>query len=585
MRSLPPESDNNPPPEEPAATDFQSLSTAVSERPRARQVVVTDLESLRKGMLSPVKRFQHRTATDYLIDVLTPTMIFLMVYTVIFFLLDVRYIYTEVHDPSLRWVAFCFIMGIVALNRLIASEGSEESMLYIVGLAGAIGMYTLATTEMYGVGSLSRNFMNTSPWLATGFNMLIVVFVWWVTNRLMHECCVDENPAAGDIGILTGTFRRVQRAIARKPELVERHRQRKQMLEGNVIEAYDPTEWKRPEPKRAAEALTASKRLSKRHPGISVFYFSVPVMAIFVLGLPVVRQGGEQMVKAGHFYMGCYTVSALMLLMLTSLGGLREYFRTRRVRIPGGLGPFWVGLGVMMIAAVVVGATQLPRPALPPMAYVDQHQVDYWSRGSRFELLTTAATPIQMMEQSRFVERVGQTVLVVLGLFVTYSVLKMAGSAAAALARRRDLLPPVVRRFFDRLDRLLQRLTHIPSLPRMTRRIRVSRDIATCAEYRNPMGKVSPARPLGPADMVAYTYDALCALAYDLGVPREQGQTPYEFLEAFPKELESLKEEAVELTHMHVLSAYAGRELDATALDRLRKFWLAYERIRRRVVR
>ncbi len=62
-------------------------------------------------------------------------MILIMVASVVFFLLDVRFVYTEVHDLNLRVVAFCFILGVVALNRLIARDGKDESIMYIIGLA------------------------------------------------------------------------------------------------------------------------------------------------------------------------------------------------------------------------------------------------------------------------------------------------------------------------------------------------------------------------------------------------------------------------------------------------------------------
>ena len=156
--------------------------------------------------------------------------------------------------------------------------------------------------------------------------------------------------------------------------------------------------------------------------------------------------------------------------------------------------------------------------------------------------------------------------------------------AAAALARRRDLLPPFVWRFLDWVDRLLQRITRLPSLPRLRRRIRISRGVATCGQYRNPLSAAPSTRPFTMSDAIAYTYDALCALAHDLGVPRPQGQTPYEFLASFPETLDNLKEEAAELTELYVLSAYAGRPPEANTSDRLRRFWLEYERVRRRVL-
>ncbi len=572
----------------PEALDFQSLKEEfrVQDAPK-RKAPKTDFQSLKASVEQQRKPYQHRTATDYLVDVLTPMMIFVMVGSVIFFLLDVRYVYTAVHDANLRFVALAFVMGVVALNRLIARDGSDESVLYGFALAGAIGMYTFATTGAYDVGSVTRNFMNSSPYLATGFNMLIVAFIWWLTNRLMHECCVDENRSAGDIGIMTGTARRFQRAIAREKTSDDSLFVRKTkdpVLSLNVVEAYDPTDWKEPAKKKSAGPVAANKRLSKRHPGVSIFYFSVPVLAIFAFGLRIVQHGGRPMILSGHLYMGIYVTAALMLLMLTSLGGLRQYFRIRYVQLPPMLGPFWVGLGVVMIAMVLLGAMRMPRPEMPAAWYVDEHVDDPWNRNApAFSLNNASVAAADQLEQTRIVERLGDAVLVLFALFLLYALLRWAGIAAAYLGKRRDLLSPRLRRLFDWIDKGLQKISHVPRLPERTRPRRVRRSEARCARFRNPMGERAEA-PRTAEDHVAYTYDALCALAADMGVPRNAGQTPYEFIGSFPKELKGLRNEALELTEMYVRSAYSPYRLDAGTEDRLRRFWITFDRIRNRVV-
>jgi len=542
---------------------------------------------------------QVRSFTDRLLDGLTPFMIFIMVTSVIFFLLDVRFVYTEVHDANLRVVAFCFVLGVVALNRLIARDGTNESFLYFVALAGAIGMYTLATTGAYDVGSVANNFMNR-PWVATGFNMCVVAFIWWLTNRLTHECCVDENPLAGDIGILTGTARRFQRSLAREsntpaapiapvvaaPKPTPTRKANATDFVENVIEAYDPLDY---DPERYKKKLPAAfeppvRSLPRRHPGISIFYFSVPVMFIFAVGLRVVQNGGGRFVAAGTFYMGVYTVAALALLNLTSLAQLREYFRARGAAIPSMIGVFWMGLGAIMIATVLFGATVMPMPSLPPAAYVDEHHYDPWVRGSTFRLNSVATPAVQIIQESHFVERVGQGVLVILGLFIAYGALRGLGALAISIGRQRDLYPQWVIRFFNALDRFLQRITQLPSLPHMAPRRRISRDVATSAQYRNPMGDPARAGRMTLADNIEFAYTALCALARDLGVPRRDDQTPFEFIQSFPYELDSLREEAYELTNLYVISAYSPERLDDRIADRLRKFWVTYERARNRVL-
>lgn len=597
MRSRHNESDSKP------ATDLQGLmatpdydvaEAAKKEREEKRQSTV--FQDLKAQLPDDPRRYRRATATDVLIDALTPFLIFLMVYSLVFFLLDVRFIYSEVHDANLRWVAFCMVMGIVALNRVVARDGSEESILYILLLAGMIGMYTFSTTGMYDVGSVVPGFLDR-PGTAAFFNMTLVGLLWWATNRLTHECCIDENRTAGDIGILTGTARKFRLSIRRAGKLDKSAAKKKRaprvskdfLMEADEIEAIDPLEYKKPIKGATLEAPkeAPSTRLQGRHPGISIFYFSVPAMAAFALGLPVLMRGGESFVRGGHVYVGVYTVCALSLLMLTSLGGLREYFRSRRVEFPASIGWFWVGLGAVMIAAVMTGALQLPLPDLPKAALIESHEYDYWRPGSTFELvISPASKTADLVEQARVVERIGQAVLVCMGLFLLFAAARGVGALAGGIGRNRDWFPDWVIDLFNGLDKFLDRVLRIPELPKRRGPTRIRPEVAKSTPFRNPMaGEGGGGSGAAAREYVSESYDALCALAEDLGVPRRIDQTPYEFLRAFPRELRGLRREARELTDMYVRSAYSEEPLDDKALDRLRKFWMSYERVRGRYVR
>jgi hypothetical protein len=559
-------------------SDFSSLTAAPTREQRAKATEApSDFHSLTGGKsLLRGTKYQHRTATDGLIDFSTPFLILIMVWSAVYFLLDVRYVYTEVHSGNLRFVATMFVLGVVALNRVIAREGSEESFMYIGALFGVVALYTVATTSMYDVGSFAGSFVSDVRF-ALLFNLTIVSFMWWMVNRLMHECCIDENTSAGDVGILTGTARKMLKASKAKPK--------KTVMPEMTFDAIDPLDFKEPEKKKAEAPLEATQRLQKRHPGISIFYFSVPVMIVFALGLRVIQHGGITMIYAGHFYVGCYTVAALSLLMLTSLGGLREYFRARRVQMPTGIGTFWLGLGSVMVVIVAFGAAALPMPGLPELAYIEEHETDYWSRDSTFQVQSVVTPMVEQLEQAQFMQRVGTGVLIVLGLFLAYSSIRGVGITAAAIARNRLVFPQWVVRFFDRLDKILQRFARLPKFPERRRRIRVDRSIAKSAPFVNPMSRLSHGHHGDPREIISTSYDALCALAYDMGVPRDEAQTPYEFLESFPVELSALKEEAEELTQLYVMSAYSPVEMDSRVEDRLRKFWVTYEKVRGRVVR
>ncbi len=648
MSYRPPESDTDHVPEPVAGpTDFASLMAGgVADRVPPRERVATDFRSLRAGAFEPRRRYQSRTITDWLVDSLTPLMIFAMVYAFLFFLLDVRHVYLGLdatadrtallHDRVLHWVAMFFVVGIVALNRLITRDGREESILYILGLTGAVALYTFSTTSE--IGSMAGNFMN-SPYLATLFNVFLVAFIWWVVNRLTHECCVDSNPTAGDVGILTGTAMRLQSALRGKPGAPAPKRAAPQpVILANELEPFDPSETR---PTRASAAQPpperVSARLPRRHPGISVFYVSVPVMIAFAAGQRVLLDAPPILRMRAHGFIVAYTIAALALLMLSSLGGLREYFRSRRIEIPGGIGPFWIGLGAAMMVLVVLGAARLPAPALPgtirvaqPTAPLRHGEPGEYDRAAehgqgqntrqgapdqRVENGPDVAAPearegqapaddgqqqggqegrngartdpqapqqpwrnpaIDMPELGGFTRHLGMAVMIIMGIFGGFVLLRALSMLAFALANRRGHGSGALRRLFAALDRLLQRLTRLPALPRPRRRVRVDRAIAVSAQYRNPLRDAT----MSPAEMVQYSYAALCALAHDMAAPRRDDQTPFEFIETFPEPLRTLRDDAEDLTQLYVLSAYSNLTLEENVPDRLRRFWRQYERVR-----
>ncbi|HOJ33093.1 MAG TPA: DUF4129 domain-containing protein [Candidatus Hydrogenedentes bacterium] len=572
----------------PNAEDHSDIS-ATFETPTSRQEsrrkepIVTDFATLSKEIWEEPRRFQRSTFVDALIAFLTPFLIFVLVISVVFYLLDIRYIYTEVMDQNISFAAFFFVLGVVALNRLVARDGTNESLLYVFGLAIAAALYTFAL-QAYGVGSLAGSFL-AGPGEPL-FNACLVGFLWWVTNRLTHECCVDTYTVAGETGLLRGTAQNILARIKRQGPSVESGKPVDLFSPVDSYEPVDPSEWHKTASRHPVNVESPpEQRLKGRHPGISVFLFSIPALAVFALGERVLQHGGAAMLAVSRVYVLCYTASSLLLLMLTSLFQVRAYFRERRVQIPQGLALFWVVLGFLLVIVVLFGASVLPKPNLPPIAYVAEHTYDPWVRGSQFRLTHVVTTPARLIEQSKVVEIIGWVVIGFLGLFIFYGLLRALGAFAVAIGRQRDRYPQFVIRFFNALDRLLMKLAGIPKLKRRRKIIRISRALSESAKFSSSLADPERARAMSLADHIAYAYAALCALGQDMGVPRRPDQTPYEFIEQFPRELSFLTEEAVELTHLFVLSNYAGASLGEEVYDRLRKFWLNFERFRRHVVR
>ena len=635
----------------------------------------TDLASLRGELYGPPPLpgeapASSRGLSDWAVDILIPLMIFCMMLCVTWFLLDIRFVYTERLDLNLRAFAFFFVMGIVAVNRLRAERGWGGASVYMAGLVFAVGAFTVFTNSR---GGMAGGYM-ASTFISLCFNISVVVILWKVTDRLTQDCCVDESSRAGEEGILRSRW------WARRAE---------------------PT----PVPEEKAEEdekEPGHARPPRRHPAHALFYLALPIMAMLALGQRILPQGGSFLESAGSVYVGGYTLSLLMLLLLTSYRGIRVYCAGRKIPFPTSIAAFWLGLGTVMVVIVLVLGLWGPVPATPPPAghvarlYESSGRTlsDRWdyhehrregdhsgasertedsespggtdsdgqhhgadgarsqagegdsanvegqggqgersgdsegsegndggsdggesrggqgardtgqspsgdqqgdgtgreetrgnepsrrdarNSGSAGRTQPPAEIPMQsLMNASPALKWLGYGVLVLMGLFILYGIFHLAahyfGRAAKGPSRLAGL--------FDRLSRLFRRLTQVPKRKPRRAKVRVDSDIATCAQYQNPINGPMPLR-----EKVQYSYDALCALAYDLGVPREEDQTPFEFLSALPEPIISLRDEAHTLTYHYVAGSYSTLPLPESVLDDLRDFWSRYEQLRARMVR
>ncbi len=537
----------------------------------------TDFISLTKDLSKKTLVNVQWTLTDYLLVILNPFLILIMVWSIVFFLLDVRYVFTEVHDPYLRLVAFSFILGVVALNRLFAREGIENGILYGAALAIAIALYTIVSTTMYGMGSVVKNFMNTSPGLATLFNMGVVIFLWWLTNRITYECCIDENPQSGEIGLLAGINKAIANGAQKSKKKEKNERSEYIFYE---FEPIDPTELGIEErntvKKLALGTMGFSQRLSSIPAGISVLFFSIPVMMIFSLGLRILVNGGPTMVKGGWFYNVLFVFSAFMLLSSTSLGGLREYFRNRNIPIPYQISITWLFGALLIVVFSMTLSAYLPFPSLPKPIYIQEHEYDPWIRNSKFKLTPVVATPVEIWEQQKILEKIGTfflCLLLAVTLWVILHGLKyIIKSRWASIYVR--IIPPFLKRTFARFFK-----KNIP----VSKKISIKK--AKSTKFVNSLSDPLLSKRFTPNQHVEYAYQALCALAEDLGVPKKHYETPLEFLLNLPAPLEVLREEIEELTVLYQAATYSPIQLDDKNLDRLRKFWLSYTWLRNRVVR
>lgn len=672
-----------------------------------------DLHSLRREFAVPPalpegaprpEIAEERSLADRAVDLLIPLMIFCMMLAVAWFLLDIRFVYTERLDINMRTFAFFFVMGIVALNRLRADREAADSGVYLVGMIFAVGMFTVVT-QLRG-GGLAGGVM-TSMLPSLCFNISVVAILWKVTDRLTRDCCVDASARYGEVGILRGGWLR-----------------------------------KAPPAEVAAEPEIGKGRLPRKHPANSLFYLAIPIMILLAIGQRLLPQGGPLMESAGSVYVGVYTAAMLLLLMLSSYRGLRVYCQRRAIVFPTSIAAFWLGLGSLMVTLVFILGLWGPVPAKPEAWHSAERQVDEsgrtistkydyheyqrWSEasaeqgqqgelgpegregqssevrqpgsaqpqggnpanpsgadsrsgssdpkarqqptdprahtpdqqqsqggqqtsgnvqggqgnqsngqpldqnsegqstengsqssnsgqggeqsgqgspsqsnsegehqsqstdseqakstnqetpGSGSEPPSTQIPMNELMDAAPALKWVVYGVLALVGLFFLYFLIQAAahyfGRAAGRRGKRAGL--------FDRLARFFRRLTYVPKRKPRRPRVKVDRDIATCARYQNPLNGQGSLR-----EKIQYSYDALCALAYDLGVPREEGETPFEYLARLPEPIAEMGPEAHTLTHLYVAGSYSTLQIPEEAASELGKFWSRFERLRGRIVR
>lgn len=574
------------------------------------------------------------SAADYFIDFLTPFLIFVMMLAFILYLLDIRYMFTEKEDVRLRMVSIFFVMGIVALNRLINRDGREQSLIYMLGMGVVVTLFTASTSGQGGAfvkGALDQMGIDVA------LNLAVVAGLWWIINRLTRECCIDRSSASGEIGLWQGALMKVKESAKEARELPRRVAQANRRepelpyILQNTVEAYDPLERDRAGEAAAIAPPAWHERMPATHPGAAIFYVSIPVMITFILGYPVLANGGPVMITAGYAFVGVYTLSALGLLMLTSLRGLRGYCQERHVPVPPSVSTFWMGFGALLMAIVLMLGLLGPSPGVPAPYYIANREYDLSARhadlwdyhenqtgeaqqdpqqgaeeqepstepesttqtaepdGQQYSQdsqgstqpprssppeVETASPLLNLMEVAP-IARYIVWAIVGLGALLAIGFALFAFLRAYASARlERPGIISALRRFLEGL----RAAARVPGARPW--RVRVSRQIANSPQYQNPLSSDMTVR-----DKVRYSFDALCALALDVGQPRNPDHTPLEFLEHFPTRLESLRESATEVIRLFTIAHYSNFEMQPHIEDRLRAFWRDYDEVRRRVVR
>jgi hypothetical protein len=278
------------------------------------------------------------SAADLVVAALSPALVMGLVGSLVFFLAEV--LYAGQYSLRLNWTLFFFVFGTVLIARIGVVLGGGVAAAYGVVLGAVVFAAFLWFVE-YPDG-IAKAF----GW---AINLGLMAVIWCSAHVLTRDCTVvEDEDRLSDAGLLETSG-----LEALDPDL------------GRAAPAAAP-----PPPARDDESwwdrlcrhVTAQSK-KPRAPGRWIVYFSLAALPLFGLGQALIPPGEPGRRRYAFLLLTLYLASGLGLLLTTSFLNLRRYLRQRRMKMPLSLTAVWLCAGGGLIAALLLGAMVLPRPA------------------------------------------------------------------------------------------------------------------------------------------------------------------------------------------------------------------------------
>ncbi len=293
------------------------------------------------------------TTADYMVVALSPTLIFFLVGSLCYYLVEV--FYQGQYEYRLLFVMGMFVMGIVALSRLAMEEGWAYAFLYAAGLALVVAIALATFIQIRG------------PLAPFGFfiNLGLMALIWWSAYKLVWDCTLmDEDQDSSGEGLLQSIGLDRMNGETSAPAARQDVAASDEFAPASSTDV-EPTEIDNTPEARLYDWFQKLLQPDRRPhaPGKWVIYFSLAALPLFGLGqwfIPVANLGSR---RFAFWMMAIYVASALLLLLNTSFLGLRRYLRQRRLEMPLDMAATWLTVGTVMVAALLLLVYVLPSPS------------------------------------------------------------------------------------------------------------------------------------------------------------------------------------------------------------------------------
>ena len=551
--------------------------------------------------------------SEDLAGVMIPACVWGLISTLVLHLIDLRSVLIQGGEGKLRWATLAFAAGVILIERLGSQEGRSTARAYVYAMGATITLFAFYHAYAFRLPA--------PPALVFAVNEILFLILWWVGHKVSAACSVDsaQATAAAESGILG------QLKLRRRYGLPgERDQDEAQAAVARPSDPASPETG--PEAEAPANEILWTKKMTGRHPGWVLLWFSLFAIPAFGLGYFVFGPQDPARFKLGamlFIYLWC----ALSLLFLSSLRQLAIYFKERDVSLPEMVGLTWLAIGCGVVTFVVVLAFLLPQPPSVATLFVRERMTAVyhgWESEHGFKDGKGATGAGSESQDSKEEPLSGQNVKNRLNSRYT-QIDRLKDPMISKYARTSGIEPEFQNltriqagvndgfsKTFNGFLRFILVLTCAAAFfviyallcvfwNRLAEGIGSLRRLRGDGEQRKTRRKKKGLEDeveklvkrrfrsfqnpfLGAADLrdgnalVRYLWEAMLAWCADAGSPCPPEQTPLEYVSSHPAALAGFEQPAWFIAGLFSFSEFSGQPIPESALPELKKFWTDLER-------